>query len=220
MQRLITEIAESIIVLLLLYALIIAFRHRGKNLKLITIYVLVSTIFSSVDTIMFIFNSHDYRLLSVMYNSYDIFEFLIINSFIFSRLRSASFRIINILCVLVYFSMCYIDFSHFYFTNHTPILSGIGYIFIAIPSLLLLFEILKSDLTTDLRLNPDFLIASGLLFYFSLSVPMSFFLGNAFFTNNILDISEYLVSINYIFYLVLLYTFIVAYSCPPIKSAI
>lgn len=218
MQRTITEIVESITVVMLVYALIVALKHRNEKLKLITIYIAVSIIFGTIDVLISIFNSRAYIFLAIMYNSYDIFEFLVINFFIFSRLTSTKFRIISILCMLIYFSMCCIAFSLVFFTAYTPILAGIGYIFIAIPSLLLIFEILKSDLSTELRFNPDFLIASGCLFYYSLCVPTMFFIGNAFFTNYTLGIYQYLMCLTYVFYLVLTYTFVMAYLCPPLHS--
>jgi hypothetical protein len=104
--------------------------------------------------------------------------------------------------------------------SHYPVLEGVEYIFVAIPSILLIFEILKSDLATELRFNPYFFIASGLLFYFSLCVPITFFLGNAFFTNNTVAIYQYLVDVTFLFYAVLVYTFVKAYLCPPIKTDI
>jgi hypothetical protein len=217
---LLIEISESISVLFLAFTLIIALKHRDNNLKLITIYIVVTIIYSLTDVWACIFTPTNYKFLSVLYNSYDILEFTIINSFIFSRLRSTTLRIVSVLCFLFYFLMCYIDFSHFHFSNFTPIMAGIGYIFIAIPSLLLIFEVLKSDLKTDLRSNPDFLIGSGCLFYYSLCIPISFFLGNAFFANNILDIAPYLVCLTYFFYAFLIYTFIRAYLSPPAKYSL
>jgi hypothetical protein len=220
MQRLITEIAESITVLMLVYALIVALKYRrNNNLILITIYIVVSIVFGLVDVLMSIIKHDAYTFFAAMYNLYDVFEFCIINTFLFLEMKYNSSRIGTLLCSAIYFSICaiawFIKFHAFF--QYTPILQGIEYIFIAIPSLLLIFEILKSDLITELRFNPDFLIASGLLFYYSLSVPIMFFLGNAFFSYDTRDIYQYLVDVTYVFYAVLIYTFIKAYLCPPIK---
>jgi hypothetical protein len=149
-----------------------------------------------------------------------VLEIAIINSFLFSKMRKHNFRILTALCSVLFYIACSILwFNHpdAFFAN-VPSLFGIEGIFIAIPSLLLIYEILKSDLTVDLNLNPNFIIASGLLFYFGLSVPIFFYSGNVFFSNDIREIYLFLLFLLLIFYIVLLLTFIKAYLCPRLQT--
>jgi hypothetical protein len=214
MQRIITYIAETFLVSILVYALVVAYKHRKKNsLTLITIYIIVSIIFYSLDILISIFDYGADAFFAAMYNSYGLFELCIINTFLFLKIKSKSFQFAVILGSCIYFSMCAIAwFINFHaFLKFTPFLPGIESIFIAIPSLLLIFEILKSGLAEDLRSNPVFLISSGLLFYHSLCVPIMFFLGYTQLINKIPDYYQYMIDITFIFYAVFIFTVVKAY---------
>ena len=206
---------------MLVYALVVAYKKRKKNsLPFVTIYLAVSIIFYSLDVLVSIFGYGDDSFFAGMYNSYGLFELCIINTFLFLKIKSKSFQFAVILGSCIYFSMCAIAwFINFHaFLKFTPFLPGIESIFIAIPSLLLIFEILKSGLAEDLRSNPVFLISSGLLFYHSLCVPIMFFLGYLQLNNVIPGYYQYLMDITFIFYAIFIFTVVKAYLGPPLRS--
>jgi hypothetical protein len=221
MFKIISISLKFILTLMLFYTLLKAFkRQRQNHLKLITIYIIVSFFFNAIDILLwFLKDQHD-NFQSKMYSIFDLFELSVLNSYLFSNLKSLKFRITAVLCSLSYFSLCAIAWYQFpqRLFDYSPLLQGIECIFIAIPSLLLLFEILKSDLATDLPSNPAFLISSALLFYFSIGVPTSFFYGLPWFINNVPNISIYLISITSVFYGVLIYMFIRAFLCSVVKT--
>lgn len=215
-MHLIAVIEEFLTVILLFIILLIAFKRPKKtSLKLITIYVAVSLITNLIDGISDVIYYNGF-LYGVSFSVQIVLEIFLINLFLFLKFKRTSFRMVTVFCTLPFL---FIGFRFWilqpqYSTGFYPIEWGTEGIFISIPSLLLIFEILKSDFKTDLNSNPDFIIAAGLLFYFSLSVPIFFYLSNVFFDNNIHYTYLYLENLVDFFYIVLLLVLIKAYLCP------
>ncbi|HEY1871058.1 MAG TPA: hypothetical protein VGG71_08370, partial [Chitinophagaceae bacterium] len=105
-----------------------------------------------------------------------------------------------------------------YFFSFTPDLFGIENILVLIPCLLNIIEILKSDLKTDLKYDPNFIVTCGLLFYFSISIPTFFSWGALYYL--VPGFEKILIMTNTTCSILLIVSFMKAYLCliPDLKQ--
>jgi len=202
---------------LLITAFIISILRKGnKRLVAIQIYVLLSILlYLTIDILSLIPANENYRNFGqVLNNLNSLLEISLIHIFLYSRIKSKSFRSIILIFSLVYICISFlvwhfIDKSIYSFV---PDLFGIEGILILIPCLFYVFELLKSDLEIDLISNPSFIVTCGLLFYFSITIPIWFSWYNLYFIAK--EFSKILILAITISFIILIISFMKAFLCP------
>jgi hypothetical protein len=216
------NICEWFPVLAILYVFGFSLIHRNKRgLFPIQLYIgislLVNALLKSVELLPKL--DPENRISSVTMNIYSLLEISLLYIFLYTRITGKRYRISMISFFVVYFSVC----ISFWFGNHKalysfgPALFGLEDLFIAIPCLFYIYEIMKSDLDVDFKSDANFIITCGILFYFSITTPYFLAYYNLAATA---PIFLHLCSIfNAIFYGLLFLSFLKAYLCTIPKQA-
>ena len=119
---------------------------------------------------------------------------------------SISFFLYISICVL-----CWLINDRLFY-SFTPDLLGVEGLLITGYCLFYIYEILRSDINTDLKTDANFIVTCGILFYFSLSVPTYFSWYNLHYLAP--GFEKITILANSIFYTILFISFIKAYLCP------
>ncbi len=156
----------------------------------------------------------DHKISSATINIYSVIEISLLYAFLYKRILGKGFRISMIVFFLIYFLICtffWVGKSNAIFL-FGPNLFGLEDLFIAIPCLFYIYEIMKSDLNIDFKSDANFIITCGILFYFSITTPYFLAYYNLYATAPLI---LHLFSIfNSIFYGLLFLSFLKAYLCP------
>jgi hypothetical protein len=220
------EIANQITNWLSLLAIVIAFiisiRFKDrKSLLPIKLYIFVSIvanlIFNVFDT--FLSNSSFRNLEQITFNIYSLLEISLIYYFLLIRVKGKAFRATMFTSLVLYISVCIVGWvlSKKLFFSFAPDLLGIEGLLITVSSLFYIYEILKSELNIDLKTNANFIVTCGILFYFSLSVPIYFSWFNLHYLAP--GFEKIVIFGNSIFYTILFISFMKAYICPiPVRK--
>jgi hypothetical protein len=192
------------------------FRKGNKGLFPIQIFIVISIITYLITDIISIkpITENHRNFWQALVNINSIFEIALIHIFLYARIKSKLFR--NIILI---FSLVYICISLFIwyvidkaFFSFMPDLFGIEGILILIPCLFYVFELLRSDLEIDLRSNPNFIVTCGLLFYFSITIPIWFSWYNLYFIT--MKFNNTLILVITISFIILIISFTKAFLCP------
>ena len=161
---------------MLLFALILSWTTRkNQNLLAIKVYTILLFLISFSDT--FNYSPNLNKLIeSVSVNVFSIIEISLIYYFLHKNISYKKSRHILKIFWLIYISICAVFWTanKDAFFSFAPALFGMESILIVIPCLIYIFEILNSELKTDLKRDPNFIVTCGVLFYFSISVPIYF----------------------------------------------
>lgn len=210
---------DWILVVTTLICLIVSWNHRDqKQLFFIHIYIVASLILdilASITEVIFYDKWPWQEINSVALNVYTLLEFTLIYLFI---LQSISRRKILFVIKILYTSYLLVVVGFWAISPgrlalNFPHLFALEGMIITIFCLLYFYEFIKSNSFEDIQKNSHFISISGILFYFSTTVPYYF---SAF---SLLQISPSFSNtyscINYCLYTILFLTFIKAYLCSP-----
>jgi hypothetical protein len=207
------EITSLIFTCIALFISIV--RRENKCLFPIQLYIITCIIVPIVDLFYSLFtNNQSLSFLFAIYNIETLLEISLIYYFLHSRLKRQGFRNSIKIFIVVYIIFCFTfwikkENSFFAFA---PDLLGLEGLLITIPCLFYIYEILSNDLNIDLRSNSNFIVACGLLFYFSISIPIFFCWYILYYLSPGSD--KILTITNQIFFTILIVSFMKAYLCP------
>jgi hypothetical protein len=212
---LVNNIFEWLCVVTILIALFFSFRSKNKlNLKPISLYVAISLVFNIFlkTNEFFLSTQNQDKYISAAMNIYSWLEISILFYFLYCQIWSSKFRAIIITFFSVYLSLCTIiwTLSPAGIFRTIPDLFGIENLFITTACLFYLYEIIKSDLVLDFKYDPKFIITCGILFYFSISIPVFF---NGYNLKQMGFLNTFYL-LNNSFYMLLFISFIKAFLCP------
>lgn len=200
-----------------LVSFIISWTHRRhKQLFLIQIYItasLVVDLLSSLTELVFLDSKIWCITNNVVLNLYSILEFSLICLFIYRLIINKAIRATARILYFAYLVICSAFWATFpkKLASNSPHLFALEGILITLFCLFYFYEFMQSDTYKEIRSNSQFIIISGILFYFSTTVPYYF---SAF---SLIEISPTFSNvyscINYCLYTVLFITFIKAYTC-------
>jgi hypothetical protein len=132
--------------------------------------------------------------------------------FLYGLIRGDKFRVIIKFLYSLYILICTIIWvvikKGIFIT--IPSLFGIENLFIIMPCLFYLYEMIKSDDIIDFKTDSNFMATCGILFYFSTTTPY-FFGAYSLFK---LGLYEFFSLMNTVFYMLLFISFLKAYLCP------
>ena len=210
------QITDWFSLFVILGALITSFIYGNrKDLLSIRVYIITSFIFNLIAKVFdYRSKSFSYQYISeIVLNIFSILEISLLYYFFYTGIKNHKLRITIVFLLLTYFSTCIIYWvvkkNSFY--AFSPDLFGLECLFLVIPCLFYLFEILNSELPFNLNSNPNFIMTCGILFYFSISAPSYFSWHNlSLMTPSYLRI---LILSNSIFYAILFFSFMKAYIC-------
>jgi hypothetical protein len=201
-----------------LVSFVISLTHREhKQLFLIRLYIgasLFIDILFTVAELLYSTNKLCVEIGDVILNLYSILEISLLSLFIRNAVKRKKFRrLIKTLCnFYILFSISVWIYFPTAITSNLHYLFAVEGIFITAFSLVYFYEIIHSGFLTRISKDPKFIVISGILFYFSTSVPYYFS------SYDLLQVSlnSFMIydSINYAFYTVLFLTFIKACLCP------
>ncbi len=202
---------------LLIAAFIISIIRKGnRQLLPIRIYIVVSIPTYLITNIISIrpINENYRNFGQLLININSILEIALIHIFLYTRIKSKLFRYIILIFFSVYFcvsSLIWLIVDKAFY-SFSPDLFGIEGILILIPCLFYVFEILKSDLEIDLKSNPSFIVTCGLLFYFSITIPIWFSWYNLYYIT--MELNKTLLLAITISFIILIISFTKAFLCP------
>ena len=153
--------------------------RRNKELRPIQLYIILLLAVNSVVMIFFLMdnkNENYKNLSSLIINLFSIFEILVLYYFLYFKLKNAWFRFFTLLFLPIYISLCFALWimNKKAIFSFLPDLFGIESLLIVIPCLFHIYEILKTEFNINLKSNPNFIVTCGILFFFSVSVPIYF----------------------------------------------
>ena len=187
-----------------------------KNLFPIKIYIILSVVANLIMNICdsFFPNIHNKIFEQAVFNISCLLEITIIYYFLFIRIKGKWFRVICSISFLLYIAFCILSwlFNNKIFYSFTPDVLGVESLLITGYCLFYIYEILTSDISSDLKTNANFIVTCGILFYFSLSVPTYFSWYNLHYLAP--NFEKITILANSIFYIILFITFMKAYLCP------
>jgi hypothetical protein len=206
---------------LTLIAIMFAFRMSISNKKRsdlfpIKLYIIVSLIANLLLNIFdaFILNGPWKNIEQVTFNIYSLLEITLLYYFIYNKIKGKWLRLTMLISYTIFFSICVVGWTlnKKLFYSFAPEISGFEGILITISCLFYINELLKSDLIINLKSNSNFIISCGMLFYFSISVPIYFSWYNLHYLTP--DFKEIFVLVNSVLYIILFISFTKAYLCP------
>ena len=211
------NITDWIFLLSMIAALFISLFHREKKeLFPIQLYIIILLLFNSVLKTIEILpkNNSSLKFENALINIFSIFEISIFYYFLFKRISGKVFHIIMKIFISIYFALCLRTWipNPTGFFSYGPALFGIQGLFITIPCLFYIYEILKSDLEINLNADANFVAACGILFYSSITIPTYFSWYNLYYLTPGFD--KIFIMSNSVIYTLLILTFMKAYLCP------
>lgn len=187
-----------------------------KNLMPIKIYIILSIVANLTMNVFdsFFPQSHFRNFEQAVFNICCLLEVSLIYYFLFIRTKGKWFRTIGSISFFLYISICILCWllNHRLFYSFTPDLLGVEGLLITSYCLFYIYEILRSDINTDLMADANFIVTCGILFYFSLSVPTYFSWYNLHYLAP--GFEKIAILANSIFYIILFISFMKAYLCP------
>ena len=205
----------SLTVILIAFLFTLKYSDR-KNLIPIKIYIILSIVANLIMNVFdsFFPQSHHRNLELATFNISCLLEISLIYYFLFNRIKGKWFRAISSISFFLYISICILFWilNDGLFFSFTPDLLGYESLLITGYCLFYIYEILKSDINTDLKTDANFIVTCGILFYFSLSVPTYFSWNNLHYLAP--GFEKITVLANSIFYTILFISFMKAYLCP------
>jgi predicted membrane protein len=217
-MNLLSKIGHYNLVIIIIASFFISlfYGKKKKYLFPIQVYIALSIVFGILmDPILQYFKiDFNQRTSSAETNIFSVLELSLFYYFLYGIVWGNGFRI---LMVLFYTSFVSISLFSWMLTDngfytYSAKLYGLENLLIIVPSLFYLYEILSSDMEMDFNKNPSFIVVCGILFYFSITVPI-FLVSNILLKNTpalaILynAINEFLFSLFFI-------SFIKAFLCP------
>jgi len=197
-------------------ALSISIVYRDKkNLLPIQFYIVICIIVTLIDlSYSFFINRQLLPLLFAIQNVQTLLEISLIYYFLYTKLKGKRFRNSLKIFISVYFIFCFFIwvYKKNSFFEFAPNLLGIEGLLIIIPCFFLIYEILTGDLRIDLKSNSNFIVACGILFYFSISIPIFFCWGSLYYLSPGSD--KILTITNQLCFTILIISFMKAYLCP------
>jgi hypothetical protein len=210
------NLIEIISFLNTILALVISIIYRDKKyLFPIQLYLASCIIVETVDLSYAFFAKNQSRtLLSAIQNIQTILEIFLIYCFLYNRLHRKVFQNSIIIFFSIYLTTCFTlwIFKKNSFFIFAPDLLGIEGILITIPCLFYIYEILTSDLIINLKSDSNFIATCGILFYFSISIPIFFCWYILYYISPGSD--KILIILNLICSSILILSFMKAYLCP------
>lgn len=190
--------------------------HRKKrDLIPIQLYIIVSLITNIVTGIIELFSSYkkNDEFETAIVNLYSILEISLLYCYLYNIVKKPNFRNSMKILLIIYFLICTILWivkvkGIFSFTPNLFAFEGI---FIIVPCLFYIYEILKSDFLIDLKNNANFIITCGILFYFGITIPSFFSWYNLYYISP--GFIKIIIITNYSFYTILFMSFMKAYLC-------
>lgn len=201
--------------LTLLITMVVSLVHRGhKELQPIRVWLLYGVADELVDWVVKLSNPtayHSYRAIHT--NLETLISLTLLYVFFNSIIPRTFFRISMLVMYLSYLIACAIIwFPLHHFKNFNGSLVGFNYFCIAIPCVFYFYDLLRSELETDLKKDPVFYVVCGIFCYYAVAVPFSI-------TYKILydatpGVMGFLIITSNIFDLVLKIFIIKAFLCP------
>jgi hypothetical protein len=209
-------ITNWILFLSIIASLVVSLIHRDKReLIPIQLYIIVSLLVNGILNFNDVFypyrKNRDFD--TALVNIYSILEISILYYFLFKRIKNPNFQLSMKILLVSYFTICTVlwSFKVKGVYSFTPNLFGFQGIFIIVPCLFYIYEILKSDFLIDLKNNGNFIITCGILFNFGITIPSYFSWYNLYYLSP--EFIKINILTNYIFYTILFISFMKAYLC-------
>jgi hypothetical protein len=209
-------ISNWILFLSIIASLIVSLIHRDKrDLIPIQLYIIVSLLVNGIlnfNDVFFLYRKNrDFD--TALVNIYSILEISILYYFLFKRIKKPNFQLSMKILLVSYLAICIILWSYKVkgVYSFTPNLFGFQGIFIIVPCLFYIYEILKSDFLIDLKNNGNFIVTCGILFNFGITTPSYFSWYNLYYISP--EFIKINIVTNYIFYTILFISFMKAYLC-------
>lgn len=211
------QIANWLTLIAIFIALRTSIFNKNRNdLLPIKIYIVVSLIANLIINFFdaFVIKGPLKSIEQITFNIYSLLEISLFYYFIYTKLKGKWLRITMLLSYTLFFSFCIIGWTSNkkLFYSFAPEISGIEGILITISCLFFIYELLKSDLVINLKSNSNFIVSCGMLFYFSISVPIYFSWYNIHYLTP--DFKEIFILVNTFLYASLFISFTKAYLCP------
>jgi len=189
----------------------IKFGHQLNGLKLITIYVVGSLVMDLISIYCEII-SPNYRIESFFMSLFFVFEITIFFYYISNNIKTAGIRQkLKIFFLTFFVVILALSLGHILFAKSLKAwLMAMQFLYVIVPCLIYFIELFRFY-QPNLKEHPSFWVVTGILFYYSSSLPL-FILGDYVFANfheylNILN------ALNYVLYAILFSLFIRAYLC-------
>ena len=187
---------------------------ENKKFLPIQLYVVSLLAISFIDIFHNSLNDYHFKQIeSASMNVFSILEISLIYYFLYYKISGTKSRMTIKILWLIYLLICgiiWISKKNNIF-SFTPDLFGIESILILIPCLINIFEIFKSDFKTDLKKDPNFIATSGVLFYFSVTIPTYFSWFPLYY--QFPKFENVLLLLNMIYSIILIMTFMKSYLC-------
>jgi hypothetical protein len=215
------DIAIDITQWFLLLSIIAAFFissifRKNKELIPIQLYIILLLVVNIVMKLLIHLSKPEvYKYLSTsIINLFSILEIIIIYYFLYFKIKRTLLRNLMVLFLVLFLSICAIFWTirKNTFFSFAPDLFGLECLLITIPCLFYVYEILRTEYYLDLKSNAKFIITCGLLFNFSLLVPIYFSWYTLFQINS--DFNKILNFLSILFSSLLVLVFMKAYLCP------
>jgi hypothetical protein len=205
----------TLTVIVIAFFLTLQYSDR-KNLIPIKIYIILSIVANLIMNVFdsFFPQSHNRNFEQAVFNISCLFEISLIYYFLFMRIKGRWFHVIGSISLFLFISICILFWilNNRIFYSFTPDLLGFEGLLITGYCLFYIYEILRSDINTDLKTDANFIVTCGILFYFSLSVPTYFSWNNLHYLAP--GFEKITIFANSIFYTILFISFMKAYLCP------
>jgi hypothetical protein len=209
------KIAGLVSFLVLIVGLTISNIHKDKrDMFPIRLYLILATIVYVVNIFDFLVrNAITEKLNQIVLNIFSIFEISLIYTFLFARIKRIRFRNLMVAFYFTYILICLTVWttSKIAIFSFLPGLFGFEDLFITIPCLFYIYEILKSDLSFDLKSDPNFIVTCGILFYYSVTAPCYFGWLTLYYLSPGFD--KIIILLDNIFFIMLNFSFMKAYLC-------
>ena len=191
--------------------------HRDrKNLFPIQLYIIASLIINLLLKIFDYFpeNQSFVNLKFAATNIYSLLEISLLYYFFYGIVRIKKYHLVLIILFVLYILIyvLYWGSKKFSIYSLAPDLYGFENIFIMAPCFFYIFEILKSDLVTNLKTDTNFIVICGILFYFSITAP--FYFSYTIWNAILPELNKLFIIFNLSFYSLLFISFTKAYLCP------
>ena len=215
------DLAIDITQWLLLLSIIAAFLissifRRNRELRPMQLYIILLLVVNVIMKLLpHVSKPELYKYLSTsIINLFSVLEIIIIYYFIYFKIKRILLRVLMVLLLISFLSICAIFWTvkKNTFFAFAPDLFGLECFLITIPCLFYVFEILRTEYYIDLKSNAKFIITCGLLFNFSLLVPIYFSWYTLFQINS--DFNKILNFLSILFSSILALVFVKAYLCP------
>jgi hypothetical protein len=213
---LVTDITYWTSLISIITSLIVSFIYgKKKDLIPIQVYIIVSFLVNGALKVVEILSieKQSKEIEPALVNIYSILEISILYYYFFKRITRREFRISMRIFLLIYYSACSISwyFGPKGIYNFAPNLFGLEGLLITITCFFYIYEILRSDLSIDLRSNSNFIVTCGILFYFGVTTPSYLSWHNLYYFAP--EALKIIIISNYSFYSLLFFSFCKAYVC-------